>query len=169
MTLKRTILPTAVAVAALSFAAVMAVPALAQMKEQTVTVGGAPMYPSKNIIQNAVNSKDHTTLVAAVKAAGLAGTVDSLLKPQMKEKLVAVLTYHVLPGRHSVKDLWEASNKGGGKAKFKTVEGEELTVEFKGQVLTIRDSKGNASRVSIQNVFQSNGVIHVIDTVLLPS
>ena len=193
MTLKRTILPTAVAVAALSFAAVMAAPALAQMKEQTVTVGGAPMYPSKNIIQNAVNSKDHTTLVAAVKAAGLvdtlqgpgpftvfaptnaafaklpAGTVDSLLKPQMKEKLVAVLTYHVLPGRLSVKDLWEASNKGGGKAKFKTVEGEELTVEFKAQTLTIRDSKGNASKVTIQNVFQSNGVIHVIDSVLLPS
>jgi len=193
MTRKRTILPTAVAAAALAFAAVAATPTLAQMKEQTVTVGGAPMYPSKNIIQNAVNSKDHTTLVAAVKAAGLvetlqgpgpftvfaptnaafaklpAGTVDSLLKPQMKEKLVAVLTYHVLPGRLTVKDLWEASNKGGGKAKFKTVEGEELTVEFKGQVLTIRDSKGNASRVSIQNVFQSNGVIHVIDNVLMPS
>ena len=123
MTRKRTILPTAVAAAALAFAAVAATPTLAQMKEQTVTVGGAPMYPSKNIIQNAVNSKDHTTLVAAVKAAGLvetlqgpgpftvfaptnaafaklpAGTVDSLLKPQMKEKLVAVLTYHVLPGR----------------------------------------------------------------------
>ena len=193
MTLKRTILPTAAAVAALVFAAVAATPTLAQMKEQTVTVGGAPMYPSKNIIQNAVNSKDHTTLVAAVKAAGLvdtlqgsgpftvfaptnaafaklpAGTVDSLLKPQMKEKLVAVLTYHVLPGRLSVKDLWEASNKGGGKAKFKTVEGEELTVEFKGQVLTIRDSKGNASKVTVQNVFQSNGVIHVIDNVLMPS
>src|ERR687887_870473 len=138
--------------AALAFGA--AAPSFAQMmKEQTVTVGGAPMYPSKNIIQNAVNSKDHTTLVAAVKAAGLvetlqgpgpftvfaptnaafqklpAGTVDSLLKPQMKEKLTAVLTYHVLPGRLSVRDLWEASNKGGGKAKFKTVEGEELTVE----------------------------------------
>ena len=193
MTFKRTILPTAAAVAALAFAAVAATPTLAQMKEQTVTVGGAPMYPSKNIIQNAVNSKDHTTLVAAVKAAGLvdtlqgsgpftvfaptnaafaklaAGTVDSLLKPQMKEKLVAVLTYHVLPGRLSVKDLWEASNKGGGKAKFKTVEGEELTVEFKGQVLTIRDSKGNASKVTVQNVFQSNGVIHVIDNVLMPS
>jgi uncharacterized surface protein with fasciclin (FAS1) repeats len=193
MTFKRTILPTAVAVAALAFAAVAATPTLAQMKEQTVTVGRAPMYPSKNIIQNAVNSKDHTTLVAAVKAAGLVdtlqgtgpftvfaptnaafaklptGTVDSLLKPQMKEKLVAVLTYHVLPGRLSVKDLWEASNKGGGKAKFKTVEGEELTVEFKGQVLTIRDSKGNASKVTIQNVFQSNGVIHVIDNVLMPS
>ena len=193
MTLKRTILPTAVAAAALAFAAVAATPTLAQMKEQTVTVGGAPMYPSKNIIQNALNSKDHTTLVAAVKAAGLvdtlqgagpftvfaptnaafaklpAGTVDSLLKPQMKEKLVAVLTYHVLPGRLSVKDLWEASNKGGGKAKFKTVEGEELTVEFKAQTLTIRDSKGNASKVTIQSVFQSNGVIHVIDSVLLPS
>jgi uncharacterized surface protein with fasciclin (FAS1) repeats len=193
MTFKRTILPTAAAVAALAFAAVAATPTLAQMKEQTVTVGGAPMYPSKNIIQNAVNSKDHTTLVAAVKAAGLvdtlqgsgpftvfaptnaafaklpAGAVDSLLKPQMKEKLVAVLTYHVLPGRLSVKDLWEASNKGGGKAKFKTVEGEELTVEFKGQVLTIRDSKGNASKVTVQNVFQSNGVIHVIDSVLMPS
>ena len=193
MTFKRTILPTAAAVVALAFAAVAATPTLAQMKEQTVTVGGAPMYPSKNIIQNAVNSKDHTTLVAAVKAAGLvdtlqgsgpftvfaptnaafaklpAGTVDSLLKPRMKEKLVAVLTYHVLPGRLSVKDLWEASNKGGGKAKFKTVEGEELTVEFKGQVLTIRDSKGNASKVTVQNVFQSNGVIHVIDNVLMPS
>jgi uncharacterized surface protein with fasciclin (FAS1) repeats len=193
MKLSRSILPTAAAVAALAFAAVAATPTLAEMKEQTVTVGGAPMYPSKNIIQNAVNSKDHTTLVAAVKAAGLvdtlqgtgpftvfaptnaafaklpAGTVDSLLKPEMKEKLVGVLTYHVLPGRYSVKDLWEASNKGGGKAKFKTVEGEELTVEFKGQVLTIRDAKGNASKVTIQNVFQSNGVIHVIDSVLLPS
>jgi uncharacterized surface protein with fasciclin (FAS1) repeats len=193
MYLSRLTLPTAVAVATLAFAAVAATPTLAEMKEQTVTVGGAPMYPSKNIIQNAVNSKDHTTLVAAVKAAGLvdtlqgpgpftvfaptnaafaklpAGTVDMLLKPDMKEKLVAVLTYHVLPGRLSVKDLWEASNKGGGKAKFKTVEGDELTVEFKGQVLTIRDSKGNASRVTIQNVFQSNGVIHVIDSVLMPS
>ena len=191
--MKPSILPTAVAVAALAFAAAAVIPAHAQMKEQTVTVGGAPMYPSKNIIQNAVNSKDHTTLVAAVKAAGLvetlqgpgpftvfaptntafqklpAGTVDSLLKPQMKEKLTAVLTYHVLPARLSVRDLWEASNKGGGKAKFKTVEGEELTVEFKGQALTIRDAKGNASRVTIQNVFQSNGVIHVIDSVLMPS
>ena len=185
MTSSRSILPTAVAVAA--------TPTLAQMKEQTVTVGGAPMYPSKNIVQNAVNSKDHTTLVAAVKAAGLvetlqgagpftvfaptnaafaklpAGTVDSLLKPEAKEKLVAVLTYHVLPGRYSIKDLWDASNKAKGKVKMKTVEGEELTFEFKGQALTIWDSKGNASRVTIQNVFQSNGVIHVVDNVLLPS
>lgn len=193
MTSSRSILPTAVAVAALAFAAVAATPTLAQMKEQTVTVGGAPMYPSKNIIQNAVNSKDHTTLVAAVKAAGLvetlqgtgpftvfaptnaafaklpAGTVDSLLKPEAKEKLVAVLTYHVLPGRYSIKDLWDASNKAKGKVKMKTVEGDELTFEFKGQALTIWDSKGNASRVTIQNVFQSNGVIHVVDNVLLPS
>jgi len=191
--MRPSILPTAIAVAALVFAAGAATSTQAQMKEQTVTVGGAPMYPTKNIIQNAMNSKDHTTLVTAVKAAGLVdtlqapgpftvfaptnaafqklptGTVDSLLKPQMKEKLVAVLTYHVLPGRLTVKDLWDASNKGGGKAKFKTVEGEELTVEFKGQTLTIRDTKGNASRVTIQNVFQSNGVIHVIDNVLMPS
>jgi uncharacterized surface protein with fasciclin (FAS1) repeats len=193
MKISRSILPTAVAAAVLAVAAVTATSALAQMKEQTVTVGGAPMYPSKNIIQNAVNSKDHTTLVAAVKAAGLVetlqgtgpftvfaptnaafsklppGTVDSLLKPEAKEKLVAVLTYHVLPGRYSIKDLWDASNKAKGKVKMKTVEGEELTFEFKGQVLTIWDSKGNASRVTVQNVFQSNGVIHVVDTVLLPS
>jgi uncharacterized surface protein with fasciclin (FAS1) repeats len=193
MKLARTIVPAAVAAAALAFAAVAATPTLAQMKEQTVTVGGAPMYPSKNIIQNAVNSKDHTTLVAAVKAAGLVdtlsgpgpftvfaptnaafaklpkGTVDTLLKPEMKEKLAAVLTYHVLPGRLAIKDLWDASTKAKGKVKMKTVEGDELTFEFKGQALTIWDSKGNASRVTIQNVFQSNGVIHVIDTVLLPS
>jgi uncharacterized surface protein with fasciclin (FAS1) repeats len=193
MKLSRSILPTAVAIAALALGAVSATPTLAEMKEKTVTVGGAPMYPSKNIIQNAVNSKDHTTLVAAVKAAGLvetlqgagpftvfaptnaafaklpAGTVDSLLKPEAKEKLAAVLTYHVLPGRYSIRDLWDASNKAKGKVKMKTVEGEELTFEFKGQALTIWDSKGNASRVTIQNVFQSNGVIHVIDTVLLPS
>jgi uncharacterized surface protein with fasciclin (FAS1) repeats len=190
----RTTLPAAFAVAALAFAAVAATPTLAQMKqEQTVTVGGAPMYPSKNIIQNAVNSKDHTTLVAAVKAAGLvetlqgagpftvfaptnaafaklpAGTVDSLLKPEMKEKLVAVLTYHVLPGRLSAKDLMDAAKKNGGKAEFKTVEGDKIWIESKGGTLTIWDAKGNASKVTIQNVFQSNGVIHVIDTVLLPS
>ena len=180
--------------AALAFGAVAATPTLAQqMKEQTVTVGGAPMYPSKNIIQNAVNSKDHTTLVAAVKAAGLVdtlqgpgpftvfaptnaafeklppGTVDALLKPEAKDKLTGVLTYHVVPGRLSAKDLMEAAKKNGGMAEFKTVEGETITVESKGgNTLTIRDAKGNASKVTIQNVFQSNGVIHVIDTVLLP-
>ena len=186
-------LPRAVAVAAFAFTAAISTPTLAQMKEQTVTVGGAPMYPSKNIIQNAVNSKDHTTLVAAVKAAGLVetlqgsgpftvfapvnkafdklpqGTVPTLLKAENKDKLVAVLTYHVVPGRLSAKDLWNVATKAGGKAKIKTVEGDELTVEFKSQTLTLRDAKGNVSRVTTQNVFQSNGVIHVVDTVLLPS
>ncbi len=178
-------------VASLAIAGVAA-PALTQ--EQTVTVGGAPMYPSKNIIQNAVNSKDHTTLVAAVKAAGLVdtlqgpgpftvfaptnaafaklppGTVDALLKPEAKDKLTGVLTYHVVPGRLSAKDLIEAAKKNGGKAELKTVEGETIAVENMGNnMLVIRDAKGNASKVTIQNVFQSNGVIHVIDSVLLPS
>ena len=192
MTLSRTAM--LVTVASLAFAGAAA-PTLAQMqmKEQTVTVGGAPMYPSKNIIQNAVNSKDHTTLVAAVKAAGLvetlqgpgpftvfaptnaafaklpAGTVDTLLKPEMKGKLTGVLTYHVVAGRLSARDLMEAAKRNGGTAAFRTVEGETIAVESKGNTLMIRDSKGNASKVTIQNVFQSNGVIHVIDSVLLPS
>jgi uncharacterized surface protein with fasciclin (FAS1) repeats len=189
----RTSLLTSVAAAAVALAALAATPTLAQMKEQTVTVGGAPMYPSKNIIQNAVNSKDHTTLVAAVKAAGLvetlsgpgpftvfaptnaafwklpAGTVDTLLRPENREKLTAVLTYHVLPGRHSIKELWDASIKSKGKVKMKTVEGDELTFQFKDQILWISDAKGNSARVTIQNVNQSNGIIHVIDTVLMPS
>jgi uncharacterized surface protein with fasciclin (FAS1) repeats len=189
----RTSLLTSAAAAAVALAAVAATPSLAQMKEQTVMVGGAPMYPSKNIVQNAMNSKDHTTLVAAVKAAGLvdtlsgpgpftvfaptnaafwklpAGTVDMLLKPENREKLTAVLTYHVLPGRHTIKELWDASIKSKGKVKMKTVEGDELTFQFKDQTLWIWDSKGNTARVTIQNVNQSNGVIHVIDTVLMPS
>ena len=179
------------AAAGLAFAALTTLPTFA--KEMTVMVGGAPMFPSRNIIQNAVNSKDHTTLVAAVKAAGLVdtlqgtgpftvfaptnaafgklpkGTVDTLLRPEMKEKLVAVLTYHVVPGRLSARDLMDTAKKDGGRAKLKTVEGEELTVEAKGNALTIWDAKGNASKVTIQNVFQSNGVIHVVDSVLLPS
>jgi uncharacterized surface protein with fasciclin (FAS1) repeats len=192
MTLSRTAM--LVTVASLAFAGAAA-PTLAQMqmREQTVTVGGSPMYPSRNIIQNAVNSKDHTTLVAAVKAAGLVatlqgpgpftvfaptnaafaklppGTVDSLLKPEMKAKLTGVLTYHVVPGRLSARDLMEAAKRNGGTAEFKTVEGETISVESRGNMLMIRDSKGNASKVTIQNVFQSNGVIHVIDSVLLPS
>jgi uncharacterized surface protein with fasciclin (FAS1) repeats len=194
MKLSRITALTTVAAAALALAAIAATPTFAQMKdEKTVTVGGAPMYPSKNIIQNAVNSKDHTTLVAAVKAAGLvdtlsgagpftvfaptnaafaklpAGTVDTLLKPENKEKLVAVLTYHVVPGRMSAKDLMDAAKKDGGQTKLKTVEGDWLTVEAKGNTLSIWDAKGNVSKVTIQNVFQSNGVIQVIDTVLLPS
>jgi uncharacterized surface protein with fasciclin (FAS1) repeats len=169
-------------------------PAFAQMKEKekTVTVGGAPMYPSKNIVQNAVNSKDHTTLVAAVKAAGLvdtlqspgpftvfaptneafaklpAGTVDTLLKPENKKTLTNVLTYHVVPGRLSAKDLMEKIRAGNGKAMLKTVEGEDLTFAEKDGRLWIWDAKGGSAQVTIRNVMQSNGVIHVIDTVLLP-
>ena len=197
---KRIALFSAAALGVLALTATVVAPVSAQDKmksemsgEKTVMVGGAAMFPSKNIIQNAVNSKDHTTLVAAVKAAGLvdtlegkgpftvfaptnaafaalpAGTVDTLLKPENKDKLVAVLTYHVVPGRMSAKDLMEAAKKAGGQAKIKTVEGDWLTVEAKGSTLNIWDSKGNVSKVTIQKVFQSNGVIQVIDTVLLPS
>ena len=188
-----TLATTTITAAALAIGAISILPTLAQTKEESVTVGGAPMYPSKNIIQNAVNSKDHTTLVAAVKAAGLvetlqgpgpftvfaptnaafaklpAGTVDKLLKPEMKEHLVGILTYHVVPGRISAKDMMDAAKKNGGKATYKTVEGENLTVEAKGNALMIWDAKGNAAKITIQNVFQSNGVIHVIDSVLMPS
>jgi len=183
---------TTIAAAVLALGAIAATPSFADKSEKTVMVGGAPMYPSKNIIQNAVNSKDHTTLVAAVKAAGLVdtlsgagpftvfaptneafaklppGTVESLLKPENKDKLKAVLTYHVVPGRMSAKDLMDAAKKDGGQAKLKTVEGDLLTVEAKGNTLHIWDAKGNDSKVTIENVFQSNGVIQVIDTVLLP-
>jgi uncharacterized surface protein with fasciclin (FAS1) repeats len=175
----------ALAVSALGFPTVAA--------EMTVTVGGAPMYPSKNIIQNAINSKDHTTLVAAVKAAGLvdtlsstgpftvfaptnsafaklpAGTVDTLLEPENKDRLVGVLTYHVVPGRYTPKDIMDMIKKDGGKTMLKTVEGEELTFESKDGSLWVWDAKGNAAKITIKNVMQSNGVIHVIDTVLLPS
>ena len=194
--MKRTITVTlaGVAAAALAISLGATAPAFAQMKEKekTVTVGGAPMYPSKNIVQNAVNSKDHTTLVAAVKAAGLvdtlqspgpftvfaptneafaklpAGTVDTLLKPENKKTLTKVLTYHVVPGRLSAKDLMEKVRAGNGKAMLKTVEGEELTFAEKDGRLWIWDAKGGSAQVTIRNVMQSNGVIHVIDTVLLP-
>ena len=162
-------------------------------KEKTVNVGGAPMYPSKNIIQNAVNSKDHTTLVAAVKAAGLvdtlqgagpftvfaptnaafgklpAGTVDNLVKPENKGKLTSILTYHVVPGRMTAAGLMKAVKDGEGTARLKTVQGEELTIKQAGPgKLTITDAKGDSAAVTIADVLQSNGVIHVIDTVLLP-
>jgi uncharacterized surface protein with fasciclin (FAS1) repeats len=182
------------AAAALALAAGAAVPlSAAEMSEKTVNVGGAPMYPSKNIIQNAVNSKDHTTLVAAVKAAGLvdtlsgpgpftvfaptneafaklpAGTVDNLLKPENKEALVKVLTYHVVPGRMTAVNLMKAVKDGEGAAKLKTVAGEDIWVKQAGPgKLTITDSKGDVAMVTIADVIQSNGVIHVIDTVLLP-
>ena len=179
--------------AALAFGARASAPAYAQMSEKTVTVGGAPMYPSKNIIQNAINSKDHTTLVAAVKAAGLVqtlegpgpftvfaptnaafaklppGTVDNLLKPENKATLVKVLTYHVVPGRMTAVKLMKAVKDGEGEAHLKTVAGEDLTVkEASPGKLTVTDSKGDVADVTIADVLQSNGVIHVIDTVLMP-
>src|SRR5215813_10851623 len=169
--------------------ATLAPPAFA---EKTVEVGGAPMYPSKNIVQNAVNSKDHTTLVAAVKAAGLvdtlmspgpftvfapvnkaferlpAGTVESLLKPENKATLTSVLTYHVIASKLSAEDLKAKVQAGGGKATLTTVQGETLTVEQDGRRIAIIDAKGDKSFVTIPDVNQSNGVIHVVDTVLLP-
>jgi len=153
--------------------------------EKTVMVGGAAMFPSKNIIENAVNSKDHTTLVAAVKAAGLVetlqgkgpftvfaptnaafgklptGTVDTLVKPESKATLTKILTYHVVPGNLKASDLTD------GK-KLKTVEGEELTVKKSGKKVMIVDAKGGSSTVTIADVNQSNGVIHVVNTVLMP-
>ncbi|MDJ1159500.1 fasciclin domain-containing protein [Chelatococcus sp. SYSU_G07232] len=156
-------------------------------------VGGAPMYETKNIVQNAVNSRDHTTLVAAVKAAGLvdtlqgpgpftvfapvnaafaklpAGTVDTLLKPENKAMLTAVLTYHVVPGKLSVEELKRQAEANGGKASLTTVQGEKLSVMPMGRKLSIIDAKGHRSSITIGNVFQSNGVIHVVDTVLLPN
>ena len=160
--------------------------------EKTVSVGGAAMYPSKNIIQNAVNSKDHTTLVAAVKAAGLvdtlsspgpftvfaptnkafaklpAGTVETLVKPENKDTLTAVLTYHVVAGRMSAADITAKIKAGGGMAMLTTVQGETLKATSRNGGLVLTDAKGGMSRVSIANVFQSNGVIHVVDTVLMP-
>jgi uncharacterized surface protein with fasciclin (FAS1) repeats len=158
----------------------------------TVMVGGAPMYPTKDIIDNAVNSKDHTTLVAAVKAAGLvetlkgagpftvfapvnaafsalpAGTVDNLLKPENKATLTAVLTYHVIAGRFNAADVIKAIKAGKGKFTAKTVQGAELTFMTKGGKVMVTDAKGTTATVTIADVNQSNGVIHVIDKVLLP-
>ncbi len=163
-----------------------------KMKERSVEVGGAAMYPSKNIIENAVNSKDHTTLVAAVKAAGLVetlsgpgpftvfaptnaafdklpqGTVDNLLKPENKGQLTGVLTYHVLAGKFSAKEVMAAIKKGGGKVAMKTVAGGELTFSMKGDKVMVSDVSGGVALVTIADVNQSNGVIHVVDSVLLP-
>ena len=186
----KTIFRATLLASALSLGALSAAPTLAQM---TVMVGGAPMYPTKNIVENAVNSKDHTTLVAAVKAAGLvdtletagpftvfaptneafaalpAGAVDTLLKPENKAKLAAVLTYHVVAGRLTAKDLAADVDKMGGKAMLKTVEGGELTVMRSGEGgLTVTDAKGDVAMITIPDVLQSNGVIHVINKVLIP-
>jgi uncharacterized surface protein with fasciclin (FAS1) repeats len=155
-------------------------------------VGGAAMYPSKNIVENAVNSKDHTTLVAAVQAAGLvetlsgpgpftvfaptnaafgklpAGTVETLVKPENKGTLTTVLTYHVVPGRVTAADLMKAIKAGKGKAVLNTVQGGSLTASMMGKKIMLTDAKGGKSHVTIGNVMQSNGVIHVVDTVLMP-
>lgn len=161
-------------------------------KEKTVTVGGAPMYPSKNIIENAMNSKDHTTLVAAVKAAGLVetlqgkgpftvfaptnmafnnlpkGTVENLLKPENKKMLQTILTYHVAAGKWNAADIVKAIKAGGGKAQIKTVSGGTLTAWMKGSAVYLTDENGKSAMVTIADVNQSNGVIHVIDAVLTP-
>jgi uncharacterized surface protein with fasciclin (FAS1) repeats len=155
-------------------------------------VGGAAMYPTKNIVENAVNSKDHTTLVAAVTAAGLvdtlaspgpftvfaptnaafgklpAGTVDTLVKPENKGTLTTILTYHVVAGRLTAADVAKAIKAGKGKAVLTTVQGGTLTASMMGKKVMLTDAKGGMSMVTIANVMQSNGVIHVVDTVLMP-
>jgi uncharacterized surface protein with fasciclin (FAS1) repeats len=166
----------------------------AQMNsEKTVMVGGAAMYPSKNIVQNAVNSKDHTTLVAAVKAAGLVptlegagpftvfaptneafaklppGTVATLLKPENKAMLTKILTYHVVPGRYTTAQLMNMVKMGHGKATLKTVEGEKLTFSTNGGHLFVQGAKSGVAEVTVPNVMQSNGVIQVVNSVLLPN
>ena len=166
----------------------------AQMsKGDNPTVGGAAMYKTKNIVENAVNSKDHTTLVAAVKAAGLvetlqgagpftvfaptnaafdklpAGTVETLVKPENKGTLTKILTYHVVAGNADSKSILKAIKKGGGKAEFKTVSGGTLTALLEGSNVVLMDEKGGKSIVTTADVRQSNGVIHVIDSVVLPN
>jgi uncharacterized surface protein with fasciclin (FAS1) repeats len=162
------------------------------MKMHDPMVGGAAMYPSKTIVANAVNSKDHTTLVAAVKAAGLvptlsgpgpftvfaptneafaklpAGTIPTLLKPANKATLVKILTYHVIAGKLDSKAIAAKIAAGGGKATLKTVEGENLTASMSGSKLVLTDAKGGTSTVTIADVYQSNGVIHVVNAVLMP-
>ena len=156
---KRIAYLAAAAFSALAITATIVAPASAE--EKTVMVGGAAMFPSKNIVQNAVNSKDHTTLVAAEKAA-LVGTVDNLVKPENKATLTKILTYHVEPGKLEASDLTE------GK-KLKTAEGEELTGKKMDGKVWIVDAKGGPSMVTISNVNQSNGENHVVDTVLMPA
>lgn len=159
--------------------------------QKSVIVGGAPMYPSKNIIENAVNSKDHTTLVAAVKAGELvevlsskgpftvfaptnkafeklpAGTVETLIKPENKAMLQGILTYHVVSGKLDSKAIAKAIKAGNGKTELTTVQGGKLWAMMDGKNLILVDEKGNKSMVTIADVYQSNGVIHVVDTVLM--
>jgi uncharacterized surface protein with fasciclin (FAS1) repeats len=187
--IRKSALATA-AIAALALGGIAATPSSAQ--DKPVTVGGAPMYSNKNIIQNAVNSKDHTTLVAAVKAAGLVatlsgpgpftvfaptneafaklpkGTVDMLLKPENKDKLVKILTYHVVKANAMSSDIGKMIKDDGGKHTITTVSGDKLIAMMKNGKLVLQDEKGGMATVTIANVKQSNGVIHVIDHVLLP-
>jgi uncharacterized surface protein with fasciclin (FAS1) repeats len=181
---------------AAAFVSVFSISAIAQdakmTNEKTVIVGGAQMYPSKNIVQNAVNSKEHTTLVAAVTAAGLveilqsagpftvfaptnaafeklpAGTVETLVKPENKSTLTSILTYHVVPGKLNAKELQNWIKKGNGSAELKTVQGGKLWLMEKDGSIVIKDENGGMSKVTIADVNQSNGVIHVVDTVILP-
>ena len=179
---KAVLLLSIVTIACMAFAA-----------DKTPIVGGQPMYPNKDIIDNAVNSADHTTLVAAVKAAGLvdtlkgpgpftvfaptneafaklpAGTVETLLKPENKDTLVKILTYHVVAGRISASDLKKQIRAGHGQAMLKTLSGGTLTAMMRGSTIVLKDEKGGMSTVTIPNVFQSNGVIHVVDTVVMPN
>ncbi len=164
----------------------------AQMGEKTVEVGGAPMYPSKNIVENAVNSKDHTTLVAAVKAAGLvetlmgagpftvfaptnaafdmlpAGTVETLVKPENKMMLTSILTYHIVAGKLDSKEIMKKMKDGNGTAELTTVAGGKLWIMKKDGKVWVKDEKGGVAEITIKDVYQSNGVIHVIDHVLMP-
>jgi uncharacterized surface protein with fasciclin (FAS1) repeats len=186
MSMKKTLLATI-------SAALLAASTLAVSAQSDPMVGGAAMYPSKTIVENAVNSPIHTTLVAAVKAAGLvdtlnsagpftvfaptndafaklpAGTVDTLLKPENLPTLKKILTYHVVPGRLSAKDISKGIKAGGGKYTMTTVEGGTLTATKKGGKIMLTDEKGGMATITTADVFQSNGVIHVIDTVLMPN
>jgi uncharacterized surface protein with fasciclin (FAS1) repeats len=179
--------------AAIALLTLVAIPATSRAQANMKMVGGAAMYPTKDIIDNAVNSKDHTTLVAAVKAAGLvetlkgpgpftvfaptnaafaalpAGTVDNLLKPENKAALTGILTYHVVSGDMNSMAIAQAIKDGHGTAELKTVQGGKLWAMMKGKDLWIKDEKGNVAKVTIADVKQSNGEIHVIDKVLMPA
>lgn len=178
-------------IAAMTLLSVNASFAQTMPNEKTVEVGGAAMYPSKNIVENAINSKDHTTLVSAVKAAGLAetlmsagpftvfapvnsafdalpaGTVETLLKPENKNMLANILTYHVVAGRYDSKAIAALIKKGNGKAELATVAGGKLWFSMKGKELIITDEKGGNASVTIKDVYQSNGIIHVINSVVM--
>jgi uncharacterized surface protein with fasciclin (FAS1) repeats len=192
--IKKTQMKTFRTMMTIAISALMTNASLAQTatKDMSVEVGGAPMYASKDIVSNAVNSKDHTTLVAAVKAAGLvetlqgagpftvfaptnaafdmlpAGTVGTLLKPENKATLSGVLTYHVVAGKYNAADIMKLIKAGNGAATVKTVAGGSLTISMKGKNVVVQDEKGGTAYVTIKDVNQSNGVIHVVDHVLLP-